>query len=198
MTNRPLQKGFSLIEVLIALALGALVLMVAVPAFAAYRRHAAVRIASTELRSIFHLARMRAIARSANCGVKFSVARNGRWTWSIYDDGDNDGVLNDDIARGTDRRVSGPFEILSRGIARIGLPPVAVTNPDGDVMKAGSSPVVFGTSTICSFSQLGSATPGSIYFTDDAAELYVVRVFAPTAKIRTLRYNGGSKKWESR
>jgi prepilin-type N-terminal cleavage/methylation domain-containing protein len=197
MCPRSDQKGFSMAEVLAAVFIMGVVLAAAAPAFTTYRRHAAVRTAARELRSVFGLSRSRAVARGVNSGVKFFAA-NGEWSYATYDDGNHNGVRSDEIAKGIDRRISGPTRLIAHGIARIGLPPEPLKNPDGDLLKPGSSPVVFNQSTLCSFSVDGSGTPGSIYLTDDAGELYVVRVFGATGKVRTLRYNRGSKKWEGR
>jgi hypothetical protein len=42
---------------------------------------------------------------------------------------------------------------------------------------------------------LGESTPGTIYITDRGLDLYAVRVYGATAKIRVLRYVPATKKW---
>lgn len=163
----------------------------------AINRKAAVRAASMELRNVFHLARSRAIARGANAGVKF-IAEEGEWFYAIYDDGDGDGVRNDDIRRGIDR----PFRSRERLLehcryASIALPSKAIVAPDGEKVPPSSSPVRFGMSTIASFSPLGESSPGTIYLTDDAGEVWCVRVYGGSARIRLLRFMGG-KTWSVR
>ncbi|MGZ8867811.1 MAG: hypothetical protein ACXW2P_05670, partial [Thermoanaerobaculia bacterium] len=80
----------------------------------------------------------------------------------------------------------------------IGLLQQVIRDPDGDLLRPNDSPIQFGRSSICSFSPKGSATPGTIYLTDDAGSLYAVRVYGATAKIRLLRYSGERRRWESR
>jgi type II secretory pathway pseudopilin PulG len=194
--DRP--RGFTLGELAAALAVAGLILLCAVPAFAALRRRAAVRSAAAELRAVFHLVRSRALARASNSGVKFTRA-GPVWQYAIYDDGDGDGVRNDDIKSGVDRRVA-PARCLWQQpqIVAIALPPFAIKDPDGDAMAPDDSPVQFNQSAICSFSRLGQATPGTIYMTDSAGEVYAVRVYGATAKMRVLRYERGTGKWVSK
>jgi prepilin-type N-terminal cleavage/methylation domain-containing protein len=180
-------RGYSLVELLAALAVVAIICLVTVPAFGSMRRRSAVRLASYDLRTIFHQTRSRAIARNRNAGVRFTKIASG-WVFAVYDDGDGDGVRNDDITRGTDRLA----------VPAIGLLPQTVTDPDGDRLLPTASPVQFNASQLCSFSPLGESTPGTIYITDRAGELYAVRVYGATAKMRVLRYDGGRRRWEAR
>lgn len=194
MTRR--QTGFSLIELLTAISIVAIVLLVAIPAFGSMRRQMAVRAASAELRSIFHLARSRAIARGRNCGLKF-LELDGEWKFALYDDGDRDGVRNDDINRGVDRIVRAPRSVFPQSrIVTIGLLGIPMRDPDGDRLRIDASPVAFNRSAICSFSPVGEATPGTIYLTDQGRNLWAVRVLGATARVRMLRYDRGAERWE--
>jgi type IV fimbrial biogenesis protein FimT len=192
------QSGYSLLELLTAVAIIGMIAAVAVPAFGTIRRRAALRAAAGELRAIFHLARSRAISRQVNCGVKFALA-GGEWQYTLYDDGDGDGVRNDDITRGVDRRASESRPALreSRAVT-IGLIDRSIVDPDGERMAPDASPVRFNRSSICSFSPFGESTPGTIYLTDRSDQLYAVRVYGNTASIRTLRYEVKSQKWVAR
>ena len=192
------ERGFTLPELLTSIAIVGLLVACAMPSWLALRRRAAVRAASAEIRSVFHQTRSRAIARSRNAGVHFT--RSGsQWKFAIYDDGDGDGVRNDDIRSGADRQVAPPRLLLQQGqLISIGLLRNIVRDPDGDPLRPAASPVQFNRTSICSFSPLGSATPGTIYLTDDDGSLYAVRVFGATAKIRLLRYEPSSMRWESR
>lgn len=188
------RSGYTLIELLIIVAIVGLVLGVAYPNFQKMQRRIALRSAAGELRSIFHLVRMRAISRGANTGVKF-VLLGGVWHFATYEDGDRDGVRNDDIKKGIDRMIAPPRIVFSQSnIVTIGVIDVPVKDPDGDLVK---SPVTFNQSTLCSFSPVGQATPGTIYITDNDGDLWCVRVYGASAKIRTLRYDRATKRWVS-
>lgn len=192
---RPATRGHSLVELLTVVSIIGLCVLVAAPAFGSMRRRSAVRAASHELRAVFHEARSRAIARGANTGVRF-INIEGQWWLAIFDDGDGDGIRSEDILRGTDPVWSLPRRILPESdLARIGLLGETIKDPDGQKLQPSKSPVQFGKTQICSFSPKGESTPGTIYLTDRAGELYAVRVYGATAKMRVLRYDAGTRKW---
>ena len=187
-------RGYTLIELLIVIAIIGLILAVAVPNFQKMQRRMALRAAAGELRSAFHLVRMRAIAHGVNTGVKF-LMQDGVWHFATYEDGDGDGVRNDDIKKGIDKLIARPRIVFSQSqIVTIGLPGFPFKDADGDKVK---SAVTFNQTTLCSFSPIGQATPGTIYITDNDGELWCVRVYGATAKIRSLRYDRAKQRWVS-
>lgn len=192
------KRGFTLVELLIGMAIVGLVAAIGVPAFLTINRHAAAHAAANEFRSIFAECRSRAITRGISAGVKFTKV-DGVWMYALYDDGNGDGIRNHDIATGADRMVAPQRRVLKESsLATIGLLPGRIKDPDGDWLTPSRSPVQFNSSTIASFSPLGSATPGSVYLTDRQGEIYAVRLFGTTAKVTLLRYNRGRKRWQTR
>lgn len=192
------ERGLTLIEMLTVVSIVGLIALVAVPAWSNIRRNAAARVAAKELGAIFHLARSRAIARGSNAGLKF-VRIEDEWKFALYDDGDGDGVRNDDINSGVDPMVDPHRPVFETSeLATIGLPSYSIVDPDGEKLPPTRSPVVFGNSTICSFAPTGQSSPGTIYITNRRDEAYAVRVFGNTARIRVLRYDHGSRRWSLR
>ncbi|HEX8252546.1 MAG TPA: GspH/FimT family pseudopilin [Thermoanaerobaculia bacterium] len=190
------QRGSCLLELLAIVGIIAMFLLVALPAFGNIGRKRALRAATAELRSIFALTRARAISRNINCGLKFKKT-GPVWQFAVYEDGDRDGVRNDDIAKGVDRLLDQPRVVFREsGLVTIGLLDQKINDPDGDPLPPTKGPVAFNRTTICSFSPLGQATPGSIYLTD-GRDLWCVRVYGATAKLRTLRYDPKKKRWLS-
>ena len=172
--------------------------MCAVSAFAAYRRQSSVLAAAHEMRTLLREIRSRAIARDCHSGVKF-VKTGANWTYTLYDDGNGNGISNADITRKIDRRYFGPAVVMpSFRTASISLLPKTIRDPDGAKLSPADNALQFGNSTICSFSDQGGGTPGTIYISDGISNLYCVRVFGATGRIRILRYDSGKAKWEER
>jgi prepilin-type N-terminal cleavage/methylation domain-containing protein len=192
------QKGLTLLELLVVIAIVGMTCAVSFPAFRSINGRRAVRAAAGEIRTAFNGARSRALSTSRNCGLKFTLSA-GEWKYALYDDGDGDGVRNEDIASGIDRQLTRPRRVLElERRAAISLPPVTMIDPDGDPLPPTKPPVQFNKSAICSFSPTGTATPGTIYLTDAAGDAWCVRVLGASAKTRLLRYNWLTKKWEAK
>lgn len=185
MKSRSSARGVSLVELLTVVAIVGLMVAISIPSLHDLSRRRELQAATAELRTILRKVRSRAVARGSNSGVKFREI-GGVWHYGFVDDGDGDGVMNDDIVSGVDRIVT-PFRQVfgTTGKVRIGLPDVPVRDGEsGDIVTPDSSPVRFNRSTICSFSSTGSATPGSIYLTDGARGAAAVVVYGATGKVR--------------
>jgi Tfp pilus assembly protein FimT len=192
------QTGIALIDLIVVLAIIGIIALCAIPAFAAYRRQSSVLAAAVEMRALLRAVRSRAIAHDGNCGVKF-VKTGTNWTYTLYDDGNANGISNADITKGIEKRYFGPAVVMpSFRTASISLLPKTIRDPDGAKLLPTDPALQFGNSTICSFSPQGGGTPGTIYISDGISNLYCVRVFGATGRLRMLRYDSGKQKWEER
>jgi len=95
------RNGFSLIEVIVTLAIAAIVLSIAVPSFQSYTQNNRQTIAINELATALQLARSSAITHRMRAVVcKSSDATNctadGTWTqgWIVFTDADNNNTLD--------------------------------------------------------------------------------------------------------
>lgn len=186
------QKGQTLVETLVAAAMMAIVGYAAAITVEAVQRRAALTGAISELRSVFLYTRTLAVTRDRNVAMRFR--EDGKaWTWTIYEDGDGDGVRNDDISKNIDRALTRPRR-FQHSCARIGLPDVSMPDPmNGGVLE--SRPAVrFNSSQLCSFSRVGEVTNGSLVLTDGHTAA-IVRVYGLTGRIAVLRWDG--KQWKS-
>lgn len=192
------ESGTSLIELTVVIAIIGILALCAIPSFGNYRRNSSVISAGNEMRGLLRSVRSRAITRGRNCGVKFT--RSGsNWTYTLYDDGNNNGIYNADINKGIDRRYFGPAVVMpSFRTVSISLLRDPIRDPDGAKLLPTDPALQFGNSTICSFSAVGASTPGTMYISDGIDHLYAVRVFGASGKVRMLRYDAGRRKWEER
>jgi len=181
-------------ELVVVLGLVGTATATALPELLAGLDDARVAGAARYLSSRLAESRLDAISRSREVAIRFELAR-GRYSYTVYVDGNNNGVLTRDIQRGIDRPILGP-ERLSDSFRNVefgtqpGLPAI-----DGGGAAPGADPIRLGAGNSCSFSPLGGATPGTIYVTGPSRAQYAVRVVGATGKIRVYRYNRSTGKW---
>ncbi|MEO7795978.1 MAG: GspH/FimT family pseudopilin [Thermoanaerobaculia bacterium] len=196
---RKAERGYQLIELLIAMAISLLVLGWCIPPLLSLAAGLRVELAAAEVASAFHVARAYAIRYDANVGLKFEVAADSTVTWALYRDGDGDGVLTIDIRSGDDQQVLPRTRLahLGRQI-HFGFPPGKPPRDPGDPRRRLSGledPIRFNRSDIAAFSPLGTSTPGTVYITDGMRHLSATRVFGRTGKISCLAYDVARERW---
>ena len=188
--------GVSTLELVIGIALASV--LAAATASGAFQLQAAlsVRSAATELAATFFRARAYALTHGVTVGIKFR-RDGGRYEWALYRDGNGNGVRTAEIASGVDRSL-GLALVWPRNDVRPGiLTGSAVPDPGspGSQLDRPDDPIRFGSSDICSFTPVGESTPGSVYLWDGRDRMAVVRIFGRSAKVRTLYYFRGEKRW---
>jgi len=189
------EQGTTLVEMLVAVGILMTLLALAAPALRAYSEDAEVVGAADVFQGEFRKARSIAAMTGVQTAIRFEEAADGSYV-SVYQDGNHNGVLSADIARGVDKRVSGPRRLGSyvRG-ARVGIRPGTPAIPPERGVLDTSDPIRFGRSEMLSFTPLGGATPGTLYVA--AAGLQAaIRVTGDTGRVRTLVYRGGQ--WRQR
>jgi Tfp pilus assembly protein FimT len=194
-----LDKGFQLVELCVALALLASLLTLGAPPLLRISEDLRLRLAAEEMVGALRSARAFAVRHSANVAVKFRTGKDGVVTFTLYRDGDGDGVLTKDIDRGVDPEVSRPRRLahLGRGLG-FGFPP-GPPPPDpgspGRPLDRTDDPIRFNQSDLASFSPLGGATAGTLYLTDGRSRLAAVRVLNRTGRVRVLVYDPKERAW---
>jgi prepilin-type N-terminal cleavage/methylation domain-containing protein len=191
------RNGFSLAELIVALSVLALAAALAGPPLLDLAGGLRLHLAARELGGTLRLARSEAARRGLNVAVKFRGG-SGSATYTLYRDGDGDGVLNRDIDAGVDRAASlpRPLQYLS-GRNRFGFPPGRKVRDPGSPRQwlAVADPIRFNGSDLASFSPLGASTPGSVYLTDGKQRLLAVRLYGRTGKMRIIAYDFDEEVW---
>jgi prepilin-type N-terminal cleavage/methylation domain-containing protein len=197
--NRNPEAGWTLIELVVALALAGLLAALAAPPLLRAVSANRMRLAASEVATSMQLARAYAVRHSARVGLRFDTRGAGKVTWTLYRDGDGDGVLAGDIAAGTDPMVREAQLQRLGAAARFGFPPGPAPRDPGDPRRRLDrleDPIRFNRSDMASFDPLGTATPGTVYLTDGRELLVAVRVTSRTGRVRVLRYDRASETWE--
>jgi hypothetical protein len=129
------------------------------------------------------LARARAVMRSATVALRFDADERGV-ACGVFVDGNGNGIRVRDIAAGIDE----PLEPMTR-LSDL-FPGVAIGLSDET-----ADPVQIGSSSVMSFTPLGTATSGTIYLRARDGSQFAVRVLGATGRTRVLRYMPGTKQW---
>jgi len=188
-------RGFTLVEVLVVLAIVLLMAAVAAPAFRAMFADAHILGAGRQFKSQFRLAYSTAVRSGVYTAIRFERREDGTVWYAVYQDGDQDGVRSADIADGKDTLLSGPFPLAggAPGVSVAIHPGIPALPPETGTLSG--DPVRFGSSDILSFSPYGTATPGTFYLAGDASQA-AVRVTGGSARVRLMVWRGG--KWRER
>jgi len=190
-------EGHTLAETAVALAVGGLLAMIALPSLGGARSRARVAGACREIASVMRLTRSRAVAESRNLALVFDRDARG-WRYQVFADGDGDGVRGDDRASGTDPAVGTPVHIGDRweGVD-LGFPVLARIRklpPATGWMVSTADPVLFGSTDVVSFSPMGDASSGSLFVSDGLRGSAIV-LYGPTARVRVYRYENAREEW---
>jgi hypothetical protein len=186
------ERGLTLQEMTVVCGLVGLLAAFSIPSFEAYSRRARIAGAARLFTGEFRKARSMAVRSGVYTAIRFE-RRDGGPEFSVYADGNRNGVRSAEIEKGLDRRIAGPFP-LHGGAPRVSvavLPGLPAVPPDTGLLQ-GDDPIRFGRSDILSFSPLGTATPGTFYLAGEGMQ-GAVRV-TTSARVRLLLWHGG--RWQ--
>ena len=193
------QRGFQIAELVVALAVLAALATVGVPPILRFSAELRLRLAAAEVVGALRGARSLAARLGTEVAVKFRQGADGDASWSVYRDGDGNGVRNRDIDSGVDPLVAPPRRLRELGRdLRFGFPPGRPARDPGDpsqLLRAGDDPIRFNSSDLASFGPLGTSTPGSVYLTDGRRRLAAVRVYGRTGKVKVIAYDFDARIW---
>lgn len=192
MLNR---RGFSAVELLVVVAISGLLVAITLPDLFAVRRQVDLPRLARQIASDARVCRQEALVSLRNIGLVF-YEKKGKWAYRMVEDGNFNGILRQDFLTGRDRAI-GPnvwVEFLSAG-TRVGVPvDWRVPDPSGRGILPGDG-LRLGNSNIISFSELGHASPCSVYFNDGRERMLAVRINGETGRIRALEWRRGWRAW---
>jgi prepilin-type N-terminal cleavage/methylation domain-containing protein len=191
-------RGASLVELLLVLAIAGILIGLGTPPLLEASRRQRLNLAAAEVRSSFALARALAIRHGVNAAVKFQVL-DGKLAFTLFRDGDGDGVLNADIRSGVDPPHGPPhFLVIAGSDIRFGFPPGRAPRDPGDPSRRLDrldDPIRFNASDLASFDSWGGATPGTAYMTN-GHELVALRIPGRSARVRKITYDPVFERWQ--
>lgn len=182
--------GLSLVEVLLALSLTMVGAGIAVPAMLEIKRGLRLRAATSFAAGYLQQARLEAIRRSMNVGVRFREI-GGDWSLGMFGDANGNGIRSADILNGIDAALEPELAFSARA------PSVRIARQTGvpDVNGApGGEAVRFGAGGIASFDADGSASSGTLYLTDGRTQV-AVTVTPATGRVRVRQWDPRSREW---
>jgi prepilin-type N-terminal cleavage/methylation domain-containing protein len=189
------QRGLSLVELLVVMAVGAVLLAVFAPNLKAYGVRSQLEGAARLFQGEFRKARSIAVRSGRQTAIRFESSAQGP-LFSVYADTNGNGVLASEIALGTDPRIAGPFELTGGAPqVRVAILPGTPAIPPERGTLAADDPIRFGRSNMVSFSPEGSASPGTFYLAT-RYEQAAVRVNPATSRTSFWLCRGG--RWSER
>jgi type II secretory pathway pseudopilin PulG len=192
------QLGISITELVAVIAVSGLLMIVGVPSLNDAKRCAAMTRSIAQVHGLLVRCRAVAVLRSRPCAVVFDRQVDGSWSCFVAEDGDGDGVRRVDISSGTDPVVDTAIVIDTHGAGPGILGDGSVPDPSGSGRLGGDlgDPIRAGRGNIITFSQNGTATPSSVYFTDNSRRMVVLRIYGGTGRINRLRWQRGWSQWK--
>jgi len=198
MTTRK-RRGSTLPELLIVLALLSILFAISASRLSAALAQSSMRTACHHIATLFTQAQGNALFQRRDTGVKW-VSLAGDVTFTLYEDGNGNGILSSEIRSGVDRRIAGPYSMKSKypSVSFSFVPGFSGPDPGGASIGNLSDPVRFGRGDICTFSAVGRASPGSVYLSNGGDRQSVVRVTPSSQRVQILDWMPGARKWVRR
>jgi prepilin-type N-terminal cleavage/methylation domain-containing protein len=183
-------RGFSLVELLVVVGMILAMLAASAPVYRGLTADSHLMAAGRQFVGHFRLAASRAVSSNAYTAIRFETRAPGQVWYTVYQDGNQNGVLSVDIASGRDARIAGPFPLTGGAPSvRVGIHPDTPAIPPETGTLSGDA-IRFGRAEMISFSPFGTATPGTFYLAGDAAQA-AVRVTGGSARVRLMICRGG-------
>jgi type IV fimbrial biogenesis protein FimT len=140
-STSPAMRGFTLIELMVAIAIAAILMVVAAPSFVAFQRNSELTSASNSLLSAINAARSEAMKRNFNAMVTPTDGSDWKNGWTVFVDSNMNGSLDtSDVVIFRKESLPAYFDIRGTNTAD-GATPYMLFNGSGYAMTTARAPV---------------------------------------------------------
>jgi len=131
-------SGFTLIELVVTIAIASVLLMIGVPSFVAFQRNSELTSATNSLVAALGAARGEAMKRGRQAVVIPRTSNNWTTGWTVFVDTDNNQQFNgSDVLIVQQGALAGYFTVTGQGTAQ-NSPSYVMFNPSGYTQTSGS------------------------------------------------------------
>lgn len=188
--------GAALIDIVVATSLSVLMAAIAVPVIGGTLERERTIVGAQYLAGQLQRARLESLKRARSVAVRLQVIGD-RTQLRLFADGNGNGVLQRDIDRGIDLPLT-PSAWLDDQARDISL---RINQEVSDVagvttLAPGDDPLSMGSTSILTFSPLGSATSGTLYVAAHRGPQMAIRVFGATGRVRVLMFDARTRQWQ--
>jgi len=191
-------RGWTLLELLAALAVIALGLAAALPALARTRSAALCAAGARHMATSIQALRWRSAARATGHGLLFERDERG-WRWVEARDGNGNGLRTAEVRSGVDPVLGAPRRLEDEVFGMtLGFPPGGPyprIPPGSGPIEPLDDPIQIGASDLLAFGPQGTSSSGTIYLTDGRARLAAIVLFGATGRLRVWSFDPERGVW---
>jgi Tfp pilus assembly protein FimT len=188
-------SGAAVIDIIVAMLLCILMAAIAVPVIGGTLDRERTIIGAHYLAGHLLRARLESLKRARSVALRVEVI-DDRTQLRLFIDGNGNGVLQRDIDRGLDVPLA-PAVWLDDQARDVSLRiNQDVSEVSGSAtLERGDDPLRIGSTSLLTFSPVGSATSGTLYVAAHQGPQMAVRVFGATGRVRVLMFDARTRQW---
>ena len=188
-------RGAAVIDIIVATALCVTLAAIAVPVVGGTLDRERTIVGAQYLAGQLQRARLESLKRARAVAVRLELV-DDRTHFQLFADGNGNGVLQRDIDRNIDLPLA-PAEWLDQQVREISLRlNQDVTEIAGSAtIGPGDDPLRIGSTSLLTFTPVGTATSGTLYVAAPQGPQMAIRVFGATGRIRVLMFDARMRQW---